>query len=538
MSVMDGEVPIFDRTFCCSLLEEFRRTMRGLLFDLCDELEGNYGRECSTLRLPVNYFRTVGRALRLENFANWKVVGWIEELNEFLYFLDVLCQIRREPRGHASPEFVFQFFNDCQAQLYEHYYFDALFPRGEPEARGLGKRLGSLCISLAHAATRESLFLVPGLPCEWLGAVRKRAWTVAYSLGPNFERAEAGGRIYQGLDGAYLEPRWFSGRKGGQEAIVAGITFTPRGAEVTVGGVTRALPGGSGLDARAWNYVPPDWIRPPDERGLEGLTLGDTLVYGKDREPARVIASGAALGNRIRRALAVLEARWPDGALLFSVLTSRVIPLSAKGVVSYSYRHRSGLSFINVFERDDLDLLDDLVHENSHHYLNLVLRKDPLLRGGGGEEIFYSPWRRSLRPLRGILHATFTFTMGALLFSSLSSGASGKPSPGGGHASLRRGMPRFNRNLLRARYRGLEEIASVLYSIRDLYRAGQRLGWLTARGLSLVRTLERQIHRAARVLTPFEEQVLRSGYGPQLRRHLKELETARITYQQWRDRAR
>ena len=97
-------------------------------------------------------------------------------------------------------------------------------------------------------------------------------------------------------------------------------------------------------------------------------------------------------------------------------LTSRLVPLDAPGVVSFSYRHRPGLSFINTVERDDLDLIDDVVHENSHHHLNVLLRKHRLYRAGHQEEIFYSPWRRSLRPLRGILHASFTFTMGALLF--------------------------------------------------------------------------------------------------------------------------
>ena len=60
---------------------------------------------------------------------------------------------------------------------------------------------------------------------------------------------------------------------------------------------------------------------------------------------------------------------------MLALLTSRIIPLKAKGVVSFSYRHRPGLSFINCFDRDNLDLIDDVIHENSHHHLNLLLRK-------------------------------------------------------------------------------------------------------------------------------------------------------------------
>ena len=44
-----------------------------------------------------------------------------------------------------------------------------------------------------------------------------------------------------------------------------------------------------------------------------------------------------------------------------ALLTSRIVPLNAKGVVSFSYRHRPGLSAINCFERDDPDLIDDLI---------------------------------------------------------------------------------------------------------------------------------------------------------------------------------
>ena len=99
--------------------------------------------------------------------------------------------------------------------------------------------------------------------------------------------------------------------------------------------------------------------------------------------------------------------------------------LSGLGVsVSYASGQPTGRHQI-------LDLIDDLIHENSHHHLNLLLRKHVMYRGDHNQQIFYSPWRRSLRPLRGILHATFTFTMGALLFQRLSSWASGR----GGAAS-------------------------------------------------------------------------------------------------------
>ena len=132
------------------------------------------------------------------------------------------------------------------------------------------------------------------------------------------------------------------------------------------------------------------------------------------------------MASRMRRALEVIESAWPEGNQLLRLLTSRIVPLRASGVVSFSYRHRPGLSAINCFDRDRLDLIDDLIHENSHHHLNLLLCKAVLYKNDHNQEIFYSPWRRTLRPLRGILHATFTFTMGAILFERLSTWAGTK----------------------------------------------------------------------------------------------------------------
>jgi HEXXH motif-containing protein len=207
------------------------------------------------------------------------------------------------------------------------------------------------------------------------------------------------------------------------------------------------------------------------------------------------------------------------------LLTSRIVPLKARGVVSFSYRHRPGLSFINCFDRDNLDLIDDLIHENSHHHLNLLLRKYVMYHGDHNQQIFYSPWRRSLRPLRGILHATFTFTMGAMLFERLSSWASGR---GGAARWKKAGLTR--RDLQRARFRCLEEVESVRYSLQDLHYADHHLGWLTGSGRRLVGQLSEAIDQVERESDRFKRDVLRSSFGPALRRHSQELRTARQTY--------
>ena len=83
---------------------------------------------------------------------------------------------------------------------------------------------------------------------------------------------------------------------------------------------------------------------------------------------------------------------------MLALFTSRLIPLKAVGVVSFSYRHRPGLSFVNCFDRDNLDLIDDLIHENSHHHLNLLLRKHVIYHGDHNQQIFYSPWATQSAP--------------------------------------------------------------------------------------------------------------------------------------------
>ncbi|MGH9425909.1 MAG: aKG-HExxH-type peptide beta-hydroxylase, partial [Terriglobia bacterium] len=255
------------------------------------------------------------------------------------------------------------------------------------------------------------------------------------------------------------------------------------------------------------------------------VTVGSTLVYGKDRQPRMVASTSTDQVARIGRAWTIVQEVWPEGHEVLALSTARIIPLKAKGVVSFSYRHRPGLSFINCFDRDHLDLIDDLIHENSHHHLNMLLRKQILYHGDRNQQIFYSPWRRSLRPLRGILHAAFTFTMGAILFERLSTWASGQ---GGSSRWTRAGLT--SRDLQRARFRCLEEVESVRYSIQDLEYADWHLKWLTVSGQRLVKQLAETIEQVEHNIAPHRKAVLASTFGPALRRYVKELQQARQTY--------
>ena len=513
-------MPLLDLEPLVRLNEEFRLSMRGLLVDLCRELEADYGEIASRYELPVGFIQLVGQSLKVEAYSNWKVVGWIEALNDLVYFLDILQQWEREGQRRG---FTDQLFAECHEKFFEHSYLEDLFPSGRPLVSGLEKRLTQLCERLAQEITQESLFFDPATATKWCRQRGLLRWDIRGMVCENFERTEEPGMIPVGISG--------ESRRAPQHVLSAlmrsrwKVTFRvePSGIAVRIGTMVSPLWTGRGAQGE-WH-----WTRQAAMAALETdqgpVTVGPTLVYGKDRQPRTVSHTEEKRVEQIRRAWRTIQEAWPEGHAVLALLTSRIVPLKAKGVVSFSYRHRPGLSFINCFDRDSLDLIDDLIHENSHHHLNLLLRKHVICHGDHNQQIFYSPWRRSLRPLRGILHATFTFTMGATLFERLSSWASGR---GGSTRWKKAGLT--HRSLLRASFRCLEEIGSVRYSLQDLHYADHHLGWLTGSGRRMIGQLAEAIDQAERSIAPHRKAVLSSTFGPALRRHIEELRKARMTY--------
>ncbi len=521
---MVSQIPLFDSAWLARLQGEFRRSMRGLLFDLCDDLAEHYPAATERLRLPLGLFRLVGRSLGQADYGTWKVVGWIDLLNDLVYFVDLAEQYRREGDRAGFAEALAA---ECQEKLFENSYADDLFPQGlltaTDQAGKLGLRIERLCRRLARQVTQESVLLVPGLPCRWLRQTGRSSWSLPFDPKPNFEQADWPGCVPIGLAGAALRPavRYKNALGGGHTAWR--IVVRRDGVTLAAGRTTIPLMTGDGRPKEGWTLQAPIVVR----QGLvgEALTLGPALVYGKDMTPHRLAAPPARVADRIGLAWDAIQISWPEGASLLRLFTSRLVPLQARGVVSFSYRHRPGLSFINTFERDQLDLIDDLIHENSHHHLNLLLRKYELRRGDHNQRVFYSPWRRSLRPLHGILHATFTFTMGASLFERLSSWAERE-----GAADRLRGLGLTERDILRARVRCLEEVASVRYSLHDLRHVAHKLGWLSRAGVGLVEELSAQTNRVARRIARHRAVGERSRFGPTLRKHVRTLQKARATY--------
>jgi hypothetical protein len=112
--------------------------------------------------------------------------------------------------------------------------------------------------------------------------------------------------------------------------------------------------------------------------------------------------------KNITKALSNIKKIAPHLHTTFKSFTHTIVPVDEKGIVSYSMQSLPGYSSINMFERDQLDLMDDLLHENGHHYLNTLLNNQDLINEDN-DKIYFSPWRKALRPIRGIYHAVFTF---------------------------------------------------------------------------------------------------------------------------------
>lgn len=165
--------------------------------------------------------------------------------------------------------------------------------------------------------------------------------------------------------------------------------------------------------------------------------------------------------KRINDALAIIKECSPELYNVFHQFTSTIVPINEKGIVSYSMQILPDFSCINMYERDFVDLIDDLLHENGHHYLNTILNTTDLIFEDD-EKIYYSPWREALRPVRGIYHAYLTFFWAFELFNSLSKALST-------NVKIKEAFSEAERNKIYTRT--LEEYHMLTYCIADLDHA-------------------------------------------------------------------
>lgn len=210
-----------------------------------------------------------------------------------------------------------------------------------------------------------------------------------------------------------------------------------------------------------------------------GIVVARRLVTG--RRGPRPGPPMAGLARRLGDALELVEAAWPGAHREVLAHTRIVVPFDAKGTVSQSHADRPGVSYINPRNRTRVDLADDLVHETAHHRLHALEELGRLDRDDG-EPRYHSPWRRGIRPLRGILHATYTFAYRARLLEAF--------------LGLRRRLPRswISRELA-------WELHALSVSLGHL-RDAEKRGLLTTEGESLRAVMARRVAGMRRRLRP------------------------------------
>lgn len=183
---------------------------------------------------------------------------------------------------------------------------------------------------------------------------------------------------------------------------------------------------------------------------------------------------------KILIALTLIEHFSPTSFERFEAFTQTIIPIKQKEFVSYSHQELPGTSMINLYHRDFVDLLDDLIHENGHHHLNYYLNQYKLI-DEPIENIYYSPWRETLRPIRGIYHAYFTFFWAFKLFKDLS------------EKDLSHPYYEFSKDEKDKIYRrAIEEFLMLDYTFADLKKAHQNK-IITKRGMDLVQELQDEL---------------------------------------------
>lgn len=234
--------------------------------------------------------------------------------------------------------------------------------------------------------------------------------------------------------------------------------------------------------------------------GIDAVYLDDDVDRGRrlgdPAEPAlvsigRVLESkgleirigrpSPAFEKKVAAALELLARAWPEGRSLLAGRTWCVVPVAEWATVSWSSPRKPGIVYIHVDSSPLVRVAEDLIHETTHVRLHEIEAVHPLLTPKALAEDgprFYSPWRREWRPLRGLLHACTTFTVGARYFERLL--ASGESFP----AARRRWIAR----------RLLEEqvmVASCLPVLKDASDAKL----FTAAGRRVAAAIERE-HRA------------------------------------------
>lgn len=211
--------------------------------------------------------------------------------------------------------------------------------------------------------------------------------------------------------------------------------------------------------------------------------------------------------QRIEVALKIIKKFSPTSWERFVAFTDVIIPIKQEQLVSYSHQDLPGYSMINLYHRDFVDLMDDLLHENGHHHLNYYLNLGKLI-DEPVDNIYYSPWRRTLRPLRGVYHAYFTFFWAFKLFADL---AKAKEVDSIWYLF----SPAEKEKMI---WRAVEEFHMLNYTFEELKWA-RKQGLIKDTGWQLIQEQQKELNRFKRLIPVWEKKLKNH------RKDLKELKT-------------
>lgn len=247
------------------------------------------------------------------------------------------------------------------------------------------------------------------------------------------------------------------------------------------------------------------------KKGPKVSRLLETTLHldGKDlRLMTKSLKEMKAFSHRIEVALKLIRKFSPTSWERFSAFTEIIIPINQKEFVSYSHQDLPGFSMINLYHRDFVDLMDDLLHENGHHHLNYYLNLSKLI-DEPVENIYFSPWRRTLRPLRGVYHAYFTFFWAFKLFSDLARSE-----------ELDSIWYLFSTTEKeKIFWRAVEEFHMLNYTFQEL-RWARKQGLINDAGWKLIEEQQKELKKAARYIPIWEKK---------LKSHKKDLKDLKLT---------
>ncbi len=213
----------------------------------------------------------------------------------------------------------------------------------------------------------------------------------------------------------------------------------------------------------------------------------------------------------------LLKEIWEEGYDLYKTLTFKINFIQSKDLVSYSHFGEQGISYINIIDRSLIETVDDLIHENSHHHLNLIIKKYDPFKIQLTDEIFYSPWRKELRPIYAILHAVFTFSFGAKLFLEMTQ-------------KIPLLSKKFTDEEISFIYRRFsEETIMVNYSLVDL-KYGIKKKYFTLKGIELISELEKMNSECLKFSKKLDTKKLSKTDSKKISELKLELTKARKTY--------